>query len=165
MKQHLINKTFIFCFFVISLASCTKPSNWLCSDITSYNSDYNSSDLIYRNPSNFIEIEFLNINDIISCFLNIINSEISKSCKNIPLALSTKNRSIETIGYLREGNQKISLDEQTMEFIINELRSNQTITIHLDDIEESIDPIFFSKKYKKLLESNSFYSKFIKSIY
>ena len=167
MKLFPQNKIkFIFFFLLLFLfSSCLKTSYWSNNYLISQNKKYDTASLIYKNPKNFIEVEFIQFDDKISCFLNVCSTEISQDSKHIPIFLKANSDTLQTYGYLREGNQKITLDEEAKNFLVSSLEKEQEVTIKVDEIEESINPEYFSKNYRKLLSYNSFYSKLVKSFY
>jgi hypothetical protein len=167
MKLSKKNKVYLLFLFLIFffLNSCVKDPHWNNSYILSQNKEYNTSSLIYKNPKSFLEVEFLQYDNKISCFLNIFSLETANNSKNIPIFFSTDSDKLQSYGYIREGNQKITLNEEAKDFLIEALNKNQTVTIKVDEMEESIIPENFSQKYKKLLDYNSFYNKLLKSFY
>ena len=155
MKALRNNKTLSLFLLLFLFSSCSKPSPWHENYIISHN---NSFSLIYRTPQNYLEIELLYFDETLSCFLNVPPAELSSNNKDIAIILSTAVGTLPITGYIREGRQKIALPENGKNFIINALTQNQTVKINIADIEEEISPENFSQKYKKLLNSNSFYS-------
>lgn len=165
MNQIFLSKFFFSIFLFSLLSSCSKSSYWSSSSIIGENKKFSGSNLVYQKPGNLLQLELLKIDDEISCFLNISTTEFSSSNKNISIDLITKTTSLSSLGYLRKGNQKIFLNEEATNFIIEALNKNEAITIKIEDMEETIDSQAFKKKFKKLLESNSFYTKLIRSLY
>jgi hypothetical protein len=159
------NKTYLLFFLCFFFSSCHQTSCWNNNYILSQNDQSNTSSLIYRNSQNFLEIEFLQFNNEISCFLNVFPTDISHTGKDILVSLSTISAFLETNGYIRDGNQKIALNDEAKNFLVKALSENQTVTVKIEDIQENIVPEFFSQKYKKLLNYNSFYTKLLKSFY
>lgn len=162
MKKLFKNRLSLLLLVLLLLFSCSNKTSWKNCNILSQNS---ASCLTYSNPKNCLEVEFLHFDGKVQCFFNVSSFDPASSNKDVPMILSTRSKSIQSKGYLREGNQKICLDKNAKDFITEALISNQKVKIKLDEIEEEILPENFSEKYKKMLDNNSLYNKLIRSIY
>jgi hypothetical protein len=134
--------------FLISFLSCQKSSSWKDYNVCSSNKEFSSSSLTYDPPHNLIKLEFLKIKEKISCFLTLPSPKNVVEKKIIPIILSNKNEKIIIQGYLREGNQRISLEDRARDFIVKGLKNNESIVIKVEEIEELIIPELFKKKYE-----------------
>lgn len=161
MKKQLKNKSLLLLLLLFILCSCTKETHWNNSFVFTQNSQ--NSSLTYSNPKNILEVEFLHFEDQVLCFLNVLTLETNN--RDMPILLSTDRETLQSLGYLREGNQKIRLNEEAKNFLAQALCKNQKVRVKIEEIEEDIFPENFSVKYKKMLDNNSIYNKLIRSIY
>lgn len=161
MKNISLIKKLIFLGLFICL-SCQR-SSWDCDAILNTNGQ-SSCCLIYKNPKDEIELEFLKIDESVSCYINLL---FSKAASKNPLLITikTSDEKNQTTAFIREGSQKICLNEESKNFIISSLEKGLSVTLEFDGIKEEIDPSFFQKNYKKFLRSNSLYNKVIRTLF
>jgi hypothetical protein len=152
-------KNFYYFFFLsfFFLISCQRSSCWKDCKVETPSKGFATSSLIYDDPHNSLKLEFLKINEKISCFLNLLSPKALGEKKIIPITISQENEKIITFGYLRDGNQKIFLEEKGRDFILQGLRKNQPLTIKMDQLEEVINPELFKKKFEAFFNKSPFY--------
>lgn len=101
-----------------------------------------------------MELEFLKTSEKILCFLNFHDTTINAENENIIVTLSSKTSSLNTVGYLRKGNQRIILEDLAIDFILQTLKKNQNLTIQCEQIKELVSPKNFEKNLKLFLNNN-----------
>jgi hypothetical protein len=162
MKNTSFLKKIIFLGFFICL-SCQKSNNWNF-DAISCSEGRETSCLIYNNLNDEIELEFLKIDSSVTLYINLLSSKIT-SKDPLLITIKTPNKKTQTTALIREGSQKICLNEASKNFIVSSLEKGIPISLEFNEIKEEIDPSFFHETYKKFLRSNSLYNKVIRSLF
>ncbi len=146
----------LFLPFLLLLSSCEK-SSW---EYTCISNDKNNkfSTLIYKKQGSF-ELELLNLNGKILCYLNLLDFKIKKE-NPIPIAILSNGVKKKTFAYLREGSKRLCFDDDDKNLIIASLQNKLPLSIEIEDYSEDIDSELFLKNYKKFLENNNLISSF-----
>ena len=144
-------------FPLLFLFSCEK-SSWEYNYVSN-NKNNNFSTLVYKKQGCF-ELEFLNLNGKIICYVNLRDFKIKKPSP-VPINIISNGSVKKSFAVLREGSKRLCLDEEDKDIIIGSLEKSLPLSIEIEDYHEDIDPQFFPKNYKKFLETDSLSKKVI----
>lgn len=142
-------------FFLFILISCSKHCAWEYEFTETACPIYESAKVYSPALSSFdgLEVEILATKTGTWMFLNVYSIPLSGSCGSsgkIEVELTIDGEPLQCEGYLYEGGQRIVLDDNTRDRIIEALLNQQSVTIAIGRYHAELDPTDFVKAYLKL---------------
>ncbi len=98
-----------------------------------------------------IAVEFLPIQKDIACFITFLESQIVPSSgKKTTIAFHIDQHAYKKTAMLREGNQRLVLEKEEANLLIQSLLEGKTVAIEINGYHISILPDHFSESFEKL---------------
>lgn len=158
MTSIKLQKKALFSAFFLLLSSCSHPcSNWNFEETQTTCPSYQSAKIYTPAQNSFdgLEVELIATLDNAWMFLNIYSTPLSGDAATpgiIAVNIVALEESWQTSGVLFEGGQRIALNDEARDYIIEALLNNQPITITVDRYHAELSPEGFPKAYFKLVD-------------
>jgi len=140
--------------FLSLLSSCNSHSSpWKNQQVTTSTPQFNSSSITYDNKTtaNRITLELTQTYDGMRIYLNIASLTITPNKEKPDRAnifITINGTQQESEAFRLQGGQRLLLQEQTRDTIINALLGNKTVTLRVGRYKTDIIPEGFSKLYR-----------------
>lgn len=143
---------------LILLNSCAKTDHWSVSRIHTGDEKFDSAKLLFPayDVVNGIDLELLCIQGKIRSYLQVHSQTIPPYQGNLKAALVTLEIGDETFkdtAFRHEGGQRLRLSQALEDCLLDALKENKTVTIHLEGYKTSVSAEKFLKNFKELQNS------------